>query len=76
MTSNSEIILYESDGVLQLEVRIQDETVWLTQAQMSDLFVTDRTSITKHIRNIYNSKIQLVQKLHKFKQKDTEALHD
>ena len=56
MTSNSEIILYESDGVLQLEVRIQDETVWLTQAQMSDLFVTDRTSITKHIRNIYNSK--------------------
>ncbi|MDO5523969.1 MAG: RhuM family protein [Bacteroidia bacterium] len=56
MSFNSEIILYESDDILQLEVYIRDETVWLTQAQRSELFVTDRTSITKHIRNIYNSR--------------------
>lgn len=33
----------------------KNETVWLTQAQMADLFVTDRTSILRHIRNIYQT---------------------
>lgn len=56
MTSNNEIVLYQSDNSIQLEVRMEDETVWLTQAQMSELFETDRTSITKHIRNIYLTK--------------------
>ncbi|MDR3019600.1 MAG: virulence RhuM family protein [Treponema sp.] len=48
-----EIILYQSDNFLKLEVRLEDETVWLTQAQMSTLFGRDRTVIGRHIRNIF-----------------------
>ena len=48
-----EIVLYQPEGEVRLEVRVENETVWLTQAQMAELFDTDRTSITKHIRNIY-----------------------
>lgn len=52
-----EIIFYSSpDGVIKVEVRYGDETVWLTQDQMANLFQTDRTSITKHIKNIYETK--------------------
>ena len=36
-----------------LDVRLENETVWLTQAQMAELFQTDRTSIVRHINNIY-----------------------
>lgn len=53
MKSNSEIILYQSDDSVQLEVRMEDETVWLTQAQMAVLFDTTAQNITMHIRNIY-----------------------
>ena len=50
------IIIYQtSDGQTQLDVRFEDETVWLTQAQMAELFQTDRTSIVRHINNIYKS---------------------
>jgi hypothetical protein len=48
-----EIILYEPDGTLKLDVRLEDETVWLTQAQMGLLFGRDRTVIGRHIRNIF-----------------------
>lgn len=49
----SEIILYQTeDGVTRVEVRLQDETVWLTVAQMAELFQRDRTSVFKHIQNI------------------------
>ncbi len=52
---NNEIIIYQSeDGKTQLEVKLEGETVWLTQMQMADLFQTDRTVINRHIRNIYN----------------------
>ncbi|MGC3977340.1 MAG: RhuM family protein [Paludibacteraceae bacterium] len=53
MKSNSEIILYQSDNSVQLEVRMEDETVWLTQVQMAVLFDTTAQNITMHIRNIY-----------------------
>lgn len=53
MKPNSEIILYQSDNSVQLEVRMEDETVWLTQAQMAVLFDTTTQNITMHIRNIY-----------------------
>ena len=53
MSEQNEIILYEYDDTLQLEVRLENETLWLTQAQISDLFSTDRSSVTKHIQNIY-----------------------
>jgi hypothetical protein len=48
-----EIVLYQPEGDVRLEVRVENDTVWLTQTQMAELFDTDRTSITKHIRNIY-----------------------
>ena len=49
----NEIILYQPDSTLSLDVRVENETVWLTQAQMSDLFQRDRTVITRHINNIF-----------------------
>ena len=53
---NNEIVIYQSeDGKTQLDVKLEGETVWLTQAQMSELFKTDRTVINRHIRNIYKS---------------------
>ena len=51
--NQNEIILYQPDNAIQLEVRIENETVWLTQAQMSMLFGRDRTVIGRHIRNIF-----------------------
>ena len=54
MEHNSEIILYQTaDGQTKIDVRLEDETVWLNQNQLEDLFQTDRTSIVKHIKNIY-----------------------
>ena len=52
-TEHGEIVVYQPDEVTRLEVRVSDETVWLTQAQMSELFGRERTVITKHIRNIF-----------------------
>ena len=50
----SQVLLYQApDGRTRLEVRMQDETVWLTQAQMAELFQRERSVITKHIRNIF-----------------------
>ena len=48
------IVIYQTeDGQTQIDVRLENETVWLTQAQMAELFETDRTSIVRHINNIY-----------------------
>jgi len=56
MQNKSEIILYQAeDGTTKIDVRLQNETVWLNQYQLADLFQTDRTSIAKHIKNIYTS---------------------
>ena len=51
----SEIIAYHTDGELHLDVRLENETVWLTQAQIAELFGTKRPAITKHLKNIYAS---------------------
>lgn len=48
----NETILFENQGV-KLEVNLKDETVWLTQAQMSELFGKAKSTINEHIRNIY-----------------------
>ncbi|MBE6215891.1 MAG: DNA-binding protein [Bacteroidales bacterium] len=53
MENTGEIVVYEPDEITRLEVHMKDETVWLTQTQMSALFGRDRTVITKHIRNIF-----------------------
>ena len=49
-----EIILYQPDETVRLEVRLEDDTVWLNQAQMGELFGTNRQAITKHLQNIYD----------------------
>lgn len=54
MKDKGEIIVYHSENILQLEVRMEDETVWLTQAQMAELFETTPQNITLHIKNIYS----------------------
>ena len=48
----NEIILFENQGV-KLEVNLKDETVWLTQEQMSKLFEKAKSTINEHIKNIY-----------------------
>lgn len=51
------IILYQTaDGKTQLDVKLEDETIWLTQAQIAQLYGVDRTVIVRHISNIYKGK--------------------
>ncbi len=52
-SNKGEIILYQPDETIRLEVRMGEDTVWLTQQQMAELFNKDRTDIGRHIRNIY-----------------------
>lgn len=46
--------MYQSDDATEIEVRIEDETVWLTLNQMSDLFGRDKSVISRHIRNVFD----------------------
>ena len=56
MDSNNQIIIYQTeDGQTQIDVRLDNETVWLTQKQIAELFGTKRPAITKHLKNIYAS---------------------
>lgn len=55
MEQQGEIILYQPDESVRMEVHIEDETVWLTQAQIAELFETKRQAITKHLKNIFQS---------------------
>ena len=55
MDENKIVIYQTEDGQTQIDVRLENETVWLTQAQMAELFETDRTSIVRHINNIYRA---------------------
>ena len=56
MDNRGNIVIYQTkDGKTSIDVKLEDETVWLTQAQMAELFQTDRTSIVKHVINIYKS---------------------
>ena len=49
-----EILIYQTDdGQTNIEVKIEDDTVWLTQQQMSELFQTSRTNVVEHIKHIY-----------------------
>ena len=53
--TNSEILLYQTeDGQTKIDVRLEEETVWLSQVQMGELFQKERSVITKHINNIFN----------------------
>ena len=51
-----EIIIYQTaDGETRLDVRMENDSVWLTQAQIAQLFGVDRTVIVRHVNNIYKS---------------------
>ena len=57
MESKGEIIIYQTeDGESQLDVRLQDETVWLTQSQLTKLFDRDQSVISRHIKNIFKER--------------------
>lgn len=54
MKSKGEVLIYQSeDGSTHIEVKMEDETVWLTQQQMAELFQTSRTNVVEHIQHIY-----------------------
>lgn len=54
MDDRGEIIIYQTeDGLTKIDVSMQDETVWLSLEQMADLFQRDKSTISKHIKNIF-----------------------
>ena len=55
MNEDNQIIIYQTaDNQTQIDVHMENETVWLTQAQMAELFQKDRNVISRHIRNVFN----------------------
>ena len=56
LISTGEIVLYQPEGSVKLEVRVENETVWLMQAQMASLFERERSVIAKHIGNVFKEK--------------------
>lgn len=53
-SNRGEIVLYQPDDVTRLEVRVNEDTVWLTQAQLSSLFQKDQSVIARHIKNVFS----------------------
>jgi len=51
----NQIVVYQPNETVRLDVRLENETVWLTQEQIANLFGTKRPAITKHLANIYKS---------------------
>ena len=56
MENRGEIILYQPDDEIRLEVRLEEDTVWLTQAQMAELFQTTKQNVSLHTNNIFKEK--------------------
>ena len=54
MENNGEIVVYQPDEITRLEVMVGNETVWLTQSQLSDLFQKDQSVIARHIKNVFS----------------------
>ena len=75
MNQHGEIILYQSeDGLTKIDVRFEDETVWLTQQQMADLFQSSRSNIVEHIQHIYEEgELDEPSTCRKFRQVRTEG---
>jgi len=54
-TRHGEVVIYQTeDGQTALDVQLEGDTVWLTQAQMTDLFETTKQNVSLHIRNVFN----------------------
>jgi len=68
LDTNSNILIYQTeDGQTHIETRLEDETVWLTQEQMSELFQKARSTINEHIKNIYvENELIEEETMHKF----------
>ena len=75
MDEHGEIIIYQAeDGLAKIDVRVADETVWLTQQQMAELFQSSRSNIVEHIQNIYaEGELDEVATCRKFRQVRTEG---
>ena len=76
-----EIILYQPDEAVKLEVRLEDETVWLTQAQLVELFQSSKANISEHIKNSIwarrvRRKIQLFGISEQFAKKVNDKLYE
>ena len=56
MENRGEIIMYQPDDKVRLEVRLEEDTVWLTQAQMAELFQTTKQNVSLHTNNIFTEK--------------------
>ena len=51
---NSEIIMYQTDdGTTKIDVKLEEETLWLTQAQMCELYQTSKSNVSEHIKHIF-----------------------
>lgn len=70
MTANSQLLIYQNpDGTIKIDVRLEDETVWLTQEQMAMLFGKGRSTVTEHILNVYEeSELEQNRTCRKFRQ--------
>lgn len=52
--NNSEILIYQnSEGNIKIDVRLEEESVWLTQAQLCELFQKSKATISEHIKNVF-----------------------
>ena len=72
---NNDIVIYQTeDGITKIEVRLEDENVWLTQQQMADLYQTSRTNIVEHIKHIYEEQeLDEISTCRNFRQVRTEG---
>jgi hypothetical protein len=72
---DSEIIIYQTeDGLTKIETRLENDTVWLSQQQMAELFQTSRTNVVEHIKHIYkDGEIDETSTCRKFRQVQTEG---
>ena len=75
----NEIILYQPDSSISLEVKVEDETVWLSQRQIAELFGTKPQAITRHLKNIYESgeldKVSTCSKMEQVQIEGTRSIH-
>lgn len=72
---NNDIVIYQTeDGITQIEVRLENENVWLTQQQMADLYQTSRTNVVEHIKHIFEEQeLDEISTCRKFRQVRTEG---
>ena len=81
MEEKNNIVIYQSeDGKTKIDVKLEEETVWLSQQQMAELFNTSRSNIIEHINNIYAeeelSKNLTCQNFRQFEKKEIETFQE